>query len=119
MQAEAALCVGELAGKDKFYEFIKEIYAWSKANGNSYTKQEVAKVAGNLGIDSKKVLSCIDSWKFKAQAQAEMQEGQSNFGITWTPWNVFINNKTWKWDKLPWAYPYEAFKQKLESLLTK
>ncbi len=119
MQAEAALCVWELWGKEKYYDFIKEIYAGSKANGNSYTKEEVAKIAEKLWLDNNKILSCIESWKFKSQAQSEMEEWQSIFGVTWTPWNVFINNKTWEWDKLPWAYPYEAFKQKLESLLSK
>ncbi len=116
MEAEASLCGGELAGKDKYYEFITAIFKNSEARWNSYTMESISKLWWTIGIDEKKLLACIKSWKNKARAQAEMAEGKS-FGITGTPWNVLINNKTGKWDKLPWAYPTSAFKAKIDALL--
>lgn len=119
MEAEAALCVWDLWGSDKYYDFITQAFNWSKWNGESYTKESISKLGGKLWIDEKKLLSCIESWKFKQQAKDEMEEWSTIFGITWTPWNVLINNKTGKWDKLPWAYPTSSFKQKIDSLLEK
>jgi protein-disulfide isomerase len=71
----------------------------------------------DLWIDKEEILNCVQSGKNKSLVELQTKEGASLFGLTWTPWNVFINNKTWKWDKLPWAYPYESFVQKIDSLL--
>jgi protein-disulfide isomerase len=117
MEAEAALCAGDLGWKDKYYEFIKKTFDGSKTNGRSYTKESMAKLWGTIGLDETKLLSCITTWKFKDKAQKEMSEWQTLFGITWTPGNVLINNKTGKWDKLPGAYPTASFKEKIDSLL--
>ena len=48
-----------------------------------------------------------------------MAEGRDMFGITGTPGNVLINNKTGDWDKLPGAYPTASFKEKIDVLLEK
>lgn len=117
MESEAALCVGELWWKDKYYEFITEAFNWSKWNGESYTKESISKLAWTLWVDEGQVLSCINSWKFTEEVKNQMEEWSTTFGITGTPWNVLINNKTGKWDKLPWAYPTASFKQKIDSLL--
>ena len=118
MEAEAALCVWELAWAKKYYEFIQKVYEGSEARWNSYTKESISKLWWTIWIPEKKLLSCIESGKFKDRVQAEIKEGSSLFRITWTPGNVLINNKTGKWDKLPWAYPASAFKQKIDSLLS-
>jgi len=117
MEAEAVLCAWELAWAKKYYEFIQKIYEGSEARWNSYTKESISKLWWTLWIPEKKLLSCIESGKFKDRAQAELKEGSSLFGITGTPGNVLINNKTGKWDKLPGAYPTASFKQKIDGLL--
>lgn len=117
MEAEAALCAWEIAWSDKYYEFIEVVFKNSKTNGRSYTKDSISELGSTIGIDKTELLSCIDSGKFTDLAKSQTNEGSSLFGITWTPWNVFINNKTWEWDKLPWAYPFESFKQKIDSLI--
>ena len=117
IEAEAALCVWELAGDSKYYDFIQNVYKNSLSNGNSYTKEMLIDLAEKLWIDKNKISSCISSWKYTQEAKRQLQEWSSLFGITWTPWNVFINNKTWEWKKLPWAYPYNSFKSVVDSLL--
>lgn len=116
MESEALLCAWDLAWSDKYYEFVNKIFDNSKVNWNSYTKESISDLGDSIWIDKSKLLSCIESGKFKQRAQDEMAEWQT-FGITWTPWNVLINNKTGKWDKLPWAQPTASFKQKIDSLL--
>jgi len=117
MEAEAALCWWDLAWSDKYYEFIELIFKNSKTNGTSYDINSISELWSTIWIDKTELLTCINSWKFKQKAQDQVNEWSKLFGITGTPGNVLINNKTWNWDKLPWAYPYEAFKQKLDILL--
>ena len=117
MEAEAALCVWDIAWTDKYYEFITNVFKNSQTNGRSYDVNSISELAWNMWIDKTKLSACINAWTNKDLAKAQTIEGSSLFGITWTPWNVFINNKTGEWDKLPWAYPFESFKQKIDSLL--
>jgi len=116
MEAETALCVWDLAWWEKYYEFIEKTFKNSKANGRSYTKETMVELWSNIWVNKTKLLACINSGKNKALANSQLNEWKSFFWITWTPWNVFINNKTGKWNKLPWAYPFEYFKQKIDNL---
>ena len=117
MEAEAALCVWSLNWSDKYYEFIEEVFKNSKTNWTSYTSNSISDLWSTIWIDKKELLSCINSWKFKQSVQKEINEWSKIFGVTWTPGNVMINKNTWKWEKLPWAYPYESFKEKIDLLL--
>lgn len=117
MEAEAALCVWDLAWWKKYYEFIEKTFQGSQANGRSYTKETMADLWASIWVDRSKLLACINSGKNKALADSQLNEWKNLFGITGTPWNVFLNNKTGEWDKLPWAYPFESFKQKIDLLL--
>ena len=119
MEAEAALCVWDLNWSDKYYEFIENVFKNSKTNGRSYDVATITELASKMWVDKIKLTSCIQSWKNKNLAKSQTKEWSSLFGITWTPWNVFINNKTGEWDKLPGAYPLNSFKQKIDSLINK
>ncbi len=112
MKAAANLCAWKIGWVEKYYAFI------DKSFENKYkTKDEAVKIATDLGLDKKEFETCIDSDEIKKLAESQMEEGRSLFWITWTPWNVFINNKTGEWDVLPWAYPFENFKEKVDTLL--
>ncbi len=113
LRSEAVLCAWELGGAEQFFEYKAWMFAWSAWD----TKESMAKFWSSIGLDESKLLSCIESGDKKDLALAQMKEGQNLFGVTGTPWNVFINNKTGEWTKLPGAYPIEAFKEKIDSLL--
>jgi protein-disulfide isomerase len=117
MEAESALCVWELWWSQKYHDFIMKVYNGSQTNWKSYNLDTITKLAWEIWIDTKKFNECVKSWKYAQLAWEQLNEWNKIFWITWTPGNVLINNKTWKWDKLPWAYPYEAFKQKIDSLM--
>jgi len=116
-EAEAVLCAWELWGSEKYYSYINTIFERTRWNGTWFALSALVPLAKELGLDESKFKTCLDSGKYASQVQTEMAEGQSLFWITWTPWNVLINNKTGKWDKLPGAYPTASFKQKIDSLL--
>jgi len=117
MEAEATLCVWDIAWLDKYYEFITNVYKNSKTNWRSYDINSLTDLASNMWVDKTKLTACINAWTNKNLVKSQSLEGSSLFGITWTPWNVLINNKTGEWDKLPWAYPFASFKQKIDGLL--
>jgi protein-disulfide isomerase len=107
-KAEVTECAGELGWKDAYYEAVETIFS----NG-----WDISELPGKLGIDIDKFQTCLNSSKYTDKVQSQAKEWKNLFGITWTPGNVLINNKTGEWDKLPWAYPYENFKQKIDALL--
>jgi protein-disulfide isomerase len=45
-----------------------------------------------------------------------MSLGTEQFGVTGTPGNVLINNKTGEYQILPGAYPVDEFKKAIDSL---
>lgn len=117
MEAEAALCVWDIAWTDKYYEFITNVFKESKTNWLSYNIESISVLAENMWIDKSKLTACINAWTNKDLAKAQADEWARLFWITWTPWNVFLNNKTGEWESLPGAYPFESFKQKIDSLI--
>jgi protein-disulfide isomerase len=73
--------------------------------------------AGKIGIDTDDLKECIASNKYLNKINSQMKVGQENFGITWTPGNVLINNETWEYDVISWAYPKESFIAIIDRLL--
>lgn len=116
-ESEWALCAWELGWSDKYYSYINTIFERTRWNGTGFALDALVPLAKELWLDEGKFKECLDSNKYASRVQTEMTEWSSMFGITWTPGNVLINNKTGKWDKLPWAYPTASFKQKIDSLL--
>lgn len=116
-ESEAILCAWELGWKDKYYEYITTVFQRTRSNWTWFSLDALVPLAKELWLDESKFKTCLDSNKYYNQVQAEMAEWSGVFGITWTPWNVLINNKTGKWDKLPWAYPTASFITKIDSLL--
>jgi len=117
MESEAALCVWDIAWSDKYYEFITNVYKNSKSNWLSYDINSISTLAEKIWVDQAKLVACINAWTNKNLAKKQTEEWASLFWITWTPWNVFLNNKTGEWESLPGAYPFESFKQKIDLLI--
>ena len=117
MEAEASECVWELAWSDKYYEFIETVFAASKTDGNSFTKESISDLAWTIWVDSGSVLSCVESGKYTQKVKDQTAEWAS-FGVTWTPWNVLVDNSTWEFKILPWAYPVTDFKTIIDGFLS-
>lgn len=67
--------------------------------------------AKQLGIDDKKLVSCMNSGEKKSIVDADAKEGAS-LGVSGTP-GFFINGKF-----LPGAFPYESFKEIIDKELS-
>lgn len=106
--AEAAQCAFE---QGKFWEYHDRLFSdfrsWQR-EGND----EFKKIAKDLGLDGARFGDCIDSGKYAAEVQRDLQDG-IKAGVTGTP-AFYVNGV-----KLEGALPFSAFQEVIESQLSK
>lgn len=107
-KAEAAECVGELGGNDKFWAFLDEIFEQDE------TLSGVADIAASVGVDRGAFQTCLDSGKHASAVSADSSAAQ-RAGGRGTPYSVIIagNQKV----AIPGALPFESVKTSLDSIL--
>ena len=103
--SEAAECADE---QGKFWEYHDKLYE----NQNSLDAASLKKYAKELGLDTAKFDSCMDSGKTASKVQKDFKDGQAA-GVQGTP-AFFINGVP-----VTGAQPYEVFKQVIEQELKK
>ncbi len=111
--AQWAVCVGQLAGADKFYAYLAEAFKVSE-----FTESNVIDIATKLGLNKSKFTSCLTSPETIAKVAAETQEG-NGFGVTGTPGNVIVDNEKGTFTLLAGAYPSADFEKVISSILAK
>jgi len=109
--AQGAVCVGKLAGANKFYEYLAQAFQVSE-----FTEANVTDIAVGLGIGKAKFTSCLTSPETIATVNAQVQEGQG-FGINGTPGNLVVDNKNGTSTLIAGAYPTEAFEAEITKIL--
>ena len=110
--AEILECLWKQKWSDAFYNLIK--ISFSNENSN---KDFLIKEAVKLWANKDELTKCLDSWEFTKKVKDIQNAGAELFKITWTPWNVLINNETWEYEIISWAYPKEAFEKVIDRLL--
>ncbi len=82
LSAQAAYCAGD---QDMFWEYHDTLFANQTGEGvGDYDKKNLLAMAENLGLDVKTFEQCLDSEKYKAQAEQDAADGAA-YGITGTP----------------------------------
>lgn len=109
---EAARCAGE---QGKYLEYHDKLFArqgeWSKFSPNSQEESnELKKYAAELGMETAKFNTCLDSGKYTSAVNSNIQKG-INAGVTGTP-TFFINEQ-----KIVGAQPFDVFKQVIDAQL--
>lgn len=115
--AETLECIGEVTGSDTFYTVIEKSY--KKYDNNNFDLDGLFDIAANEWVNKKDLANCVESGKYSEKVMNQMSLGQDTFGVTGTPWNVLINNKTWEYEVLSGAYPSPAFEDIIDRLLSK
>jgi protein-disulfide isomerase len=107
--SEAAECASE---QGKFWEFHNWLYnnQAPETNLNYYSKVNLIKYAGKIGLDATQFSSCLNSDKYAKRVSDDSDSGKAA-GVTGTP-TIFINGQ-----KIVGAQPYETFKAAIEQLL--
>jgi len=103
--AEAAECANE---QGKFWEYHDKIFQ----NQQSLSIENLKLWAKQIGLDTTKFDSCLDTGKYQSEVQKDQKDGIS-LGVSGTP-AFFINGKA-----LIGAQPFAAFKQLIDAELSK
>ncbi len=113
--SEAAHCAGE---QGKYWEMRQRLFDNQRALG----PKDLSAYAQALSLDGVKFAQCLDGGKYSALVRKNAAEGQS-VGVEGTP--TFFLGMTDKKDlklkvskALRGAYPYAAFKEAIDSLLS-
>ncbi len=108
-KAEAAECVAELGGGDKFWEFLDELY-----EDTTEKVADLANIASSIGVNSVQFQECLDSDKYADKVKGHASQAQAAGGRG-TPHSVIIFGDT----TIPvqGAQPYESIAAQLDNLL--
>lgn len=110
-KAEAAECANELGGNDKFWEMTDYFYE------NMGSKvDELPAIAKKIGLNESAFKTCLESGKYKDHINKDMSEG-SAAGVTGTPGNIVLNNKTGEAIALKGAKPLSSFETVIDEML--
>lgn len=101
--AEASECAGE---QGKYWEMHDKLFE----NQQALTADDLKKYAADLGLDTGKFNTCLDSGAMASEVQKDFNDGQAA-GVSGTP-TFFINGQ-----KLVGAQPFTAFKPVIDAKL--
>lgn len=108
--ANAALCAKE---QNKFWEYHDKIYnSQSGENQGAFSIDNLKKFAADLGLETVKFDSCLDSQKYNSQVEVDIAEAKKN-GFQSTPSTAIGSTP------LIGAQPYAQFKAAIEAELTR
>lgn len=110
--AEILECLWEAKWWDAFYALLEKSFVDEKSD-KAFLIDEAVKLWANKAA----LETCLSDWKFSDKVTGQMTNWASTFWITWTPWNILINNETWEYEILSWAYPTDGFVKIIDGLL--
>ncbi|MEI7563154.1 MAG: DsbA family protein [bacterium] len=110
--AEAAQCVGELAGVKPFYSFIEKVFDLDDKSDTA-----VLGVAKGLGVKESAFTQCLNQGKYASFVSATTEEGRTLFGVNGTPGNVIVDNQKGTFTLIAGAYPVEEFEKTIDAIL--
>jgi protein-disulfide isomerase len=115
-QAEASECANELGGNDAFWQFTDAIYARTRSNGKGFPVANLTPLATEIGLDGEQFRQCLDSGKQATRVKEDFTEG-AQIGITGTPANFLLHNRTGETRVKSGAQPVTAFKADIDKML--
>jgi protein-disulfide isomerase len=110
--AEALECLGKEKWSEAYYELIHISFKNEKSD-QSFLIDEAVKLWAN----KESITKCIEDKTFADKINKQQSTWTKEFRVTWTPWNVLINNETWEYEVISWAYPADYFINIIDKLL--
>lgn len=115
-EAEAALCVGDLGGSEKIWDFMDKIFERTTANGTGFALDNLGALAKEVGVDQTKFQTCLDGGEMASRVAAETADG-SQAGVQGTPTTFLVGKDGKTITAFPGALPYDQVKAALDSAL--
>ncbi|NQV12183.1 DsbA family protein [Candidatus Uhrbacteria bacterium] len=114
-EATAVECANELAGNDKYWEMSDLIFENTSSNGNGLQVSQLSDFAKDIGLNSNKFESCMNSGKFDVHILAD-QSGGAAAGVTGTP-GSFLIDADGNAQLISGAVPYPQIKALIDAAL--
>ena len=92
------------------------IYERTNSNGNGLPVTSLAPLAEEIGLNAGIFTECLESERYSERVQEDLREG-SKIGITGTPGNIFLLNKTGGNMLKSGAYPFDDLKIIIDKML--
>jgi protein-disulfide isomerase len=115
-EAEAALCVGDLGGDEKYFAFVDKIFERTSSNGTGFALDALGALAKEVGVNQAKFQSCLDEGKMAARVTAEEDDGAAG-GATGTPTTFVVDQNGKTLTAIPGAYTFDQVKSILDQAL--
>lgn len=109
-QALAAECVAELAGNDAYWQYADILFSKGTSDVKGMTEEAV-----KLGANESEFKQCYESQKHKDRIQSNMENG-IKAGVSGTPGNILLNNKTGEAVLIEGAQSATVFSRYIEKL---
>jgi protein-disulfide isomerase len=116
-EAEASECAGSLGGNEGFWRYADAVYERTRSNGNGFPIDGLVPLAAELGFDEPRFQECLESGRFTRRVNADLEEGQA-IGISGTPGNVLLDNRTGEVRVVSGAVPLQRLKAEIDALLS-
>lgn len=115
-QAEASECAAKLGGNEAFWSYSDLIYARTTSNGNGFPVNNLVPLAVEIGLEEKPFKQCLESEEMRERVRRDYENGVLS-GISGTPGNIFINNKTGQVIAAAGALPVQRLQRIVDELL--
>ncbi len=87
-EAKAAECAYDQGGNEAFFKYVDEVFSVTPSN-NGLNLKLLPKIAEKLDLDVDKFNACLNSDKFDAKIQADVENALKTGG-NGTPWIIFV-----------------------------
>lgn len=114
-EAVAAECANELGGNDAFWKYADRFFELTPSNNQTNIDTVLPQIAKEIGLDKAKFASCLESGKYDAHVEENVQDATETGGGG-TPWSIVVA-KSGKKYPLSGAQSYETVKQLIELAL--
>lgn len=113
-EAEATECAWEQGGNDAFWQYTDKIFEITPSN-DGLEESQLPEIAKAIGLDVDAFNACLESGKFAAKIQADIDDG-NQAGVSGTPSSfIFVDGELV--DTIEGALTYPMVKQKLDAVL--
>ena len=114
-KALGALCAEKVGGAVPYVQFYTAIMDLSLDSRRIFPVSRLPEIAKLIWLDTAKWQSCFDNKETLSVFKSQTDEAIS-YKLGGTPGTLIKNNRTGKTAIIEWAYPFEAFTEKIDEL---
>lgn len=113
--AEAAECVGKLAGNDAFWKFTDLYFDRTTGGGTGFALDKLADLGAEVGANKQAVQGCLDKNEMAQKVKDQMAAGSAE-GVSGTPGTIIIDAQG-NTQFVNGALPFDQIKPMIETAL--